>query len=175
MDAPPQSVVSSISACTPDDNQRQRPEDVSEVQFQKVRKAEEIVAYIVTELHKVGAPVTLFAGTALHEYRNGTGNCVHPYLKEDDYDIAVFAEHFHYVVLLIDEIEEKFGWKRFLRKRVMTLFCSILLANLLAMDEKKDFKSTSTVSNTTLTDKEKVWFKIHGTAKDLLWMVYSLS
>ena len=50
-------------------------------------------------------------GTALHEYRNGTGNCVQPYFKEDDFDIGVFSHHFHYVVLLIDKIEKKFGWK----------------------------------------------------------------
>lgn len=65
----------------------------------------------MTELHKVGAPVTLLFGTALHEYRNGTGNCVQANFKEDDFDIGVFRHHFHYVVSLFDEIEKKFGWK----------------------------------------------------------------
>lgn len=101
----------SFPPCTPEDQHRDRPEDVKESHYEKVRKAEDIFAYIVTELHKSGAPVTLLFGTALHEHRNGTGNCVHPYFKEDDFDIGVFSQHFHYVVLLIDKIEEKFGWK----------------------------------------------------------------
>ena len=75
-----------------------------------MRVAEEIVKFIVEELHKVGAPVVLLFGTALHEHRNGTGNCVQPYFHEDDFDIGVFREHFHYVVLLMDEIKTKFGW-----------------------------------------------------------------
>jgi len=79
--------------------------------YNLVRKGEEIATYIAMELHKVGAPVTLLYGSALHEYRNGTGNCVHPYFHEDDFDIGVFKEHFHYVVSLIDEIEERFSWK----------------------------------------------------------------
>ena len=108
---PEQHPTDSFPPCTPEDQHRDRPEDIKESHYEKVRKAEEIFAYIVTELHKFGAPVTLLFGTALHEYRNGTGNCVQPYFKEDDFDIGVFSQHFHYVVLLIDKIEEKFGWK----------------------------------------------------------------
>ena len=82
------------------------------------------------ELHKAGgAPVTLLFGTALHEYRNGTGNCVHPYLKEDDFDIGVFSEHFDYVVLLRDEIEAKFGWKLAYFLKWKNKFLSILPPN----------------------------------------------
>mmetsp|Transcript_25080 Transcript_25080/g.28086 ORF Transcript_25080/g.28086 Transcript_25080/m.28086 type:complete len:710 (-) Transcript_25080:158-2287(-) len=108
---PEQHPTDSFPPCTPEDQHRDRPEDIKESHYEKVRKAEEIFAYIVTELHKFGAPVTLLFGTALHEYRNGTGNCVQPYFKEDDFDIGVFSQHFHYVVLLIDKVEEKFGWK----------------------------------------------------------------
>ena len=70
-----------------------------------------IADFIVTELHKVNAPVTLLWGSALHEFRNGTGNCVQPNFEDDDIDLGVFKEHFHYVVSLKDEIEEKFSWK----------------------------------------------------------------
>jgi len=98
-------------ACTPTDYHRDRPVGISEEKFEKVLTGQEIVNYIVTELHKVGVPVALLFGTALHEYRNGTGNCVHPWAKEDDFDIGVLQEHFHYVVLLIGKIEIKFGWK----------------------------------------------------------------
>ena len=98
-------------SCTPKDDHRDRPEDISEEQFNKVREGEQIVAFIVTELHKYNVPVTLLFGTALHEYRNGTGNCIHPYFKEDDFDMGVFQEHFHYIVLMIPEIEKRFGWE----------------------------------------------------------------
>jgi len=108
---PEQHRTDSFPACTPEEQHRDRPEDITEKQYEKVRKAEEIIAYIVTKLHKFDAPVVLLFGTALHEHRNGTGNCVQPYFKEDDFDIGVFRHHFHYVVLLMDEIEEKFGWK----------------------------------------------------------------
>ena len=98
-------------ACTPEEYYRNQPDGVSAKQFGKMSVGEEIVNFIVTELHKVGVPVAMIFGTALHEYRNGTGNCVHPYLKEDDFDLGVLKEHFHYVVLLIGEIETKFGWE----------------------------------------------------------------
>ena len=99
-----------LPACTPEDQHRVRPEGITQEQYEKVRKGEEISAYIVTELHKVGVPVTLLYGSVLHEYRNGTGNCVQPYFKEDDFDLGVFSHHFHHVVLLMDKVEEKFGW-----------------------------------------------------------------
>jgi len=101
----------SIPSCTLEDQHRVRPKDVTKKRYGLVIKGEEVAAYIVTELHKYGVPVTLLFGTALYEYRNGTGNCVQAYFKEDDFDIGVFSKHFHYVVSLIDKIEEKFGWK----------------------------------------------------------------
>jgi len=100
------------SRCTRDDDHRSRPQpkDVEGLQYNRVRQGEEIASYIVTGLHKVDAPVTLLFGSTLHEYRNGTGTCIHPYFLENDLDMGVFREHFHYVVLLLDEIEKKFQW-----------------------------------------------------------------
>ena len=102
-----------LPPCTPEDQHRVRPKDVTKKQYELVRQGEEVAAYIVTELHKVDVPVTLLFGTALHEYRNGTGNCVQPNFKEDDFDIGVLSHHFNYVVLLINKVEQKFGWRGF--------------------------------------------------------------
>jgi len=80
------------------------------LQLQKVSKAEEVLAYIVSELDKINAPVALMYGTMLHEYRNGTGPTVLPNVKDKDFDIAVSKEHFHHIIGMFERIEEKFGY-----------------------------------------------------------------
>ena len=99
-----------FQACTPKDR-HDLSHGVDVQTYNLFGEGMAVADFIVTELHKVNAPVTLLWGSALHEFRNGTGNCVQPNFEDDDIDLGVFKEHFHYVVSLIDEIEEKFSWK----------------------------------------------------------------
>lgn len=105
-----QVATSVVQACTPE-NRHDLPHGVDVQKYNLFGEGMAIADFIVTELHKVNAPVTLLWGSALHEFRNGTGNCVQPNFEDDDIDLGVFKEHFHYVVSLKDEIEEKFSWK----------------------------------------------------------------
>jgi len=125
----PRDNLVSFAPCTLEDQHRDQPESLSGHQYTKVRQAEEIVAYIVTKLHKFGAPVTLLYGTALHEYRNGTGNCVQPYFHKDDYDIGVLKEHMHHFIMLLSEIDKRWKWKvpAWLKKNVKGLLFFYLL------------------------------------------------
>ena len=75
-------------------------------------KAERVITCIVKELEKIDALVSLIYGTMLHEYRNGTGPCVQANFNDKDFDIAVFREHFTYIVGILDDIQKQFGWKK---------------------------------------------------------------
>lgn len=105
-----QVATSMFQPCTPEDR-HDLPHSVDVQKYNLFGEGMAIADFIVTELHKVNAPVTLLWGSALHEFRNGTGNCVQPNFEDDDLDLGVFKEHFHYVVSLKDEIEEIFSWK----------------------------------------------------------------
>ena len=101
-----------------------RPMDVSKIQYKRVLEAEHIVAYIVQEMDKMGAPVFLMFGSMLHEYRNDTGHCVEYNMRDKDVDIGVLPEHFPKLFGLIDDIKAKFGWKVLVRddKRLFLMF-----------------------------------------------------
>jgi len=101
---------SGSSLCSISANHRSRPDDVSIVQYEKVAVAENIISYIVKELHDVDAPVSLMYGTLLHEHRNGTGPCVQTNFYDKDFDIAVFPPHFHLIVGMVEYIRDNFGW-----------------------------------------------------------------
>lgn len=79
---------------TPAESEHLRPMDVSKIQFKRVLEAEHVVAYIVREMDKMGAPVSFMFGSVLHEYRNGTGNCVEFNMRDKDVDIIVLPEDF---------------------------------------------------------------------------------
>ena len=100
---------------TPAESEHLRPMDVSKMQFKRVLEAEHVVAYIVREMDKMGAPVSFMFGSVLHEYRNGTGNCVEFNMRDKDVDIIVLPEDFPKLFGLIDDIKAKFGWKVMLR------------------------------------------------------------
>ena len=100
---------------TPAESEHLRPMDVSKTQFKRVLEAEHVVAYIVREMDKMGAPVSFMFGSVLHEYRNGTGNCVEYNMRDKDFDIIVLPEDFPKLFGLIDDIKAKFGWKVLLR------------------------------------------------------------
>ena len=70
---------------------------ISDETYKIVLQSEEIVAYIVTKLDEIGAPVTPWFGSMLHEFRNGTGPCVHPNARDKDFDLAVFPQHFPFI------------------------------------------------------------------------------
>ena len=91
---------------------RDQPAGVTEKRYQQEElEGKRILHYIVTTLHEVGVPVVLLYGTALYEYRNGTTLCIQPSWTDDDFDIGVFREHFHYVVLMLNDIQRIFGWR----------------------------------------------------------------
>eukprot|EP00957_Ditylum_brightwellii_P010484 794599-Ditylum_brightwellii.AAC.1 len=77
-----------IPLCTKEASYRYRPNDISELHYTHISKAKHVIAYIVRELDKIGAPVSMMYGTLLHEYRNGTGPCVQPDFRDKDFDIA---------------------------------------------------------------------------------------
>ena len=97
--------------------QRSRPADVTKMRFKRVHEAEQIGAYIVQEMNKMGgAPVSLMFGSVLHECRNGTGNCVEYNIRDKDLDLVVLPEDFPKIYGLLDDIKLKFGWKVFFRR-----------------------------------------------------------
>ena len=57
-----------------------------------------------------GIPVAIMCGTLLHEYRNGTGDCILHRLDDKDLDVAMFKAHIPLVLDMNKELEEKFGW-----------------------------------------------------------------
>jgi len=105
-----QKLGSPTEKCTKDVLNRSRPLDVTEKKYQKVRQAEEVVAYIIEQLDLIGAPAAIFFGTLLHEYRNGTGPCILYDFYDKDFDIVLFERHYHAVVAMKDEIKRIFGW-----------------------------------------------------------------
>lgn len=96
--------------CEKGQSEHIRPRDVSKIQYKRVLQAEHVVAYIVREMDKMGAPVTIMFGSVLHEYRNGTGDCVEYNMRDKDFDVVVLPEDFPKLFRLIDNIEAQFGW-----------------------------------------------------------------
>jgi len=79
----------------------------------------------------IGAPVTLMYGTLLQEFRNGTKTgCLRPDYQDKDFDIVVSPKHFNYIMLLRDELKQKFDvslvFDSQTRKR---LFVSMIMNN----------------------------------------------
>ena len=112
------STSNKFSACekglqTPAESEHLRPMDVSKIQYKRVLEAEHVVAYIVREMDKMGAPVSIMFGSVLHEYRNSTGNCVEYNMRDKDFDMVrvVLPEDFPKLFGLIDNIKAQFGWE----------------------------------------------------------------
>ena len=102
---------------TPAESEEQhlRPPDVSKIQYKRATEAEHVVAYIIREMDKMGAPVIIMFGTLLHEYRSSTGNCVEYNMRDKDFDMVVLPEDHPKLLGLIDDIKAKFGWKVLMR------------------------------------------------------------
>jgi len=89
-----------------------KPPSLKSEKYEKVLQAQEILAYIMTKLNDIDAPVILMYGTMLHEFRNGTDEpFVSLNFQDKDFDIAVFPEHYRSILSFQDEIQAKFGWK----------------------------------------------------------------
>lgn len=98
--------------CTKEAAHGPRPQGISKEQYSRAKSSEKVLTFIVKELNKIDAPVSLMYGTMLHEYRNGTGPCVRKNVYDKDFDIAVFPKDFAHVVGMVGDIETKFGWRK---------------------------------------------------------------
>ena len=124
--------ASSFPACTHADGHRYRPNWVTPKRYREVEtEGKAILDYIVTTLHQYDVPVVLLFGTALREHRDGYGPCVQPSFKDDDFDIGVLRQHFHYVVLMLDDIRAGFGWH--------TVYGDVVDRNLPGMNAERNF------------------------------------
>ena len=87
-----------------------RPKEVRRIKYQRNLASHRVLAFVVEALDGYGIPVAIMYGTLLHEYRNGTGDCVLHRLDDKDLDIAIFKHHIPLVLDMNKELEEKFGW-----------------------------------------------------------------
>lgn len=119
--------ATTLAACTKEASVWPKPDTLSSNKYESVVLAEEVLGFIITKLDEIDAPVTLMFGTALHEFRNGTGGpCLRPKYNDKDFDIAVFPEHFRYITTFQTEILHKFGWQFMLNdRRRQKLFTTI--------------------------------------------------
>eukprot|EP00957_Ditylum_brightwellii_P009090 687484-Ditylum_brightwellii.AAC.1 len=65
-----------LPVCTKEAAYHLHPDNVLVRQYRKVFQAEDVTAYIVDELSKTVAPVSLVYRTMLHKYNNGTSPCI---------------------------------------------------------------------------------------------------
>lgn len=116
-----------LPECTQEASMWSRPAGLTPYKYGTVTTAEEILAFLITKLDEINAPLTINFGTLLREYRNGTsGPCLQPDHADKDFDVAVFPEHFHYLTTFETEIKQKFGWAfRLNDKRRHRLFTTI--------------------------------------------------
>jgi UDP-sugar transporter A1/2/3 len=83
-----------------------------EQKLDRILKAEQVTHYILSILQKRDVPVTFFAGTALHAFRDTSGSYFQANRLDDDIDMAVSRHH------LISEFDQEmhfdlminFGW-----------------------------------------------------------------
>ncbi|KAK1743924.1 hypothetical protein QTG54_005521 [Skeletonema marinoi] len=114
-----------LEECTVEVSKWPRPNDLSNLKYQDVLQAEQILSFLIEEFDKIGAPVTLMYGTMLREFRNGTKTgCLRPDYQDKDFDIAVSPQHFHYIYGLRDELKQMFNtslmFNMNLRERMFT-------------------------------------------------------
>lgn len=101
-----------LQECTKEASAWERPPQLLPTKYRALLQTEEVLAYLISRLDEIDAPVTLMYGTMLREYRNGTsGPCLIPDHDDKDFDVAVFPNHFKYVLMLEDEIRRLFNWK----------------------------------------------------------------
>lgn len=120
-------IAKSLAICTKKASVWPKPDSIGTTKYESVRQAETVLAFIISKLDEINAPSTLIFGTALHEYRNGTDTpCLRPKYQDKDFDMAVFPEHYNYILTFESEIREKFDWrfKHSVRSRGM-LFSTI--------------------------------------------------
>ena len=71
---------------------------------------QEVVRFIVDKLAEKEVPISIFYGTLLLEYRNGTGPYFFPEPHDKDIDLVVFERHFDLVLQMDDDLRRLFGW-----------------------------------------------------------------
>lgn len=87
-----------------------RPKEVRLIKYQRNLASHRVVAFIVEALDGHGVPVVIMYGTLLHEYRNGTGDCVLHRLDDKDLDIAIFKHHIPLVLDMNKELARREIW-----------------------------------------------------------------
>lgn len=98
--------------CTRLNMHRARPERTRKLRYERIEKANEILAYITETINEqFSAPVAIVWGTMLHEYRNGSGPCIMLNFDDKDVDILVFPKQFQMILAMDEYIRATWGWR----------------------------------------------------------------